>query len=109
MAVVGYTNVTSASTVEKCPICERTENINHSRYIEPEGFAPLIAPYIMMTRLLTNQVTSEGLYRKAPPPRNNSSSGSTGKVEMPAPLLDEEDIDMQPVEEIHDYLEGIMS
>ena len=25
---------------------------------------------------------------------------------MPAPLLDEEDIDMQPVEEIHEYLEG---
>ena len=101
-----HKNVTSASNVEKCPICERTENINHSRYIEPEGFAPLIAPYGSDDEIINKPSNLGGPLHKAPPPRNNSSSGSTGKVEMPSPLLDEEDIDMQPVEEIHEYLGG---
>lgn len=101
-----HKNVTSPSNVEKCPICERSENINHSRYLEPEGFAPLLAPYGNDDTMINKPANLGGPLQKAPPADKNSSSGSTGKVEMPAPLLDEKDIDMQAVDEIHNHLGG---
>ena len=101
-----HKNVDSASDVEKCPICEQSENIIRSRYLEPEGFAPLIVPYGKSDEQIRNPTNLRGPLQKAISPNNNSSSGHTGKVEMPAPLLDEEDIDMRPVENIHEYLSG---
>jgi hypothetical protein len=100
-----HKNVDTRSDVEKCPICEQSDNINYSRYLEPEGFAPLIAPYAPgKDEIISNPANLGGPLQKAPPSSNNSSSGQTGKVEMPAPLLNEEDIDMKPVENIHDHL-----
>lgn len=99
-----HKNVDSASDVEKCPICEQSDYIIHSRYLEPEGFAPLITAYTSSDEPVTNPTNLGGPLQKAPPPSTSSSSAHTGRVEMPAPLLNEEDIDMRSVDNFHEFL-----
>ena len=63
-----HKNVDSASDVEKCPICEQSDYIIHSRYLEPEGFAPLITAYTSSDEPVTNPTNLGGPLQKAPPP-----------------------------------------
>ena len=79
-----------------CPVCGEENSIQTKRFLRPEGFAPVIVPWDESRdepRRGTNGRNVGRAYMMKPeiPRTQNRDTSATGRIELPAPLMSEDE------------------
>ena len=92
-------------TIEMCPVCQASGDngqgtIRSKRFIQPEGFAPILVPWYRDKPQDTkdDKVRSTSREMKAKIPTKERDTEAIGRVDLPAPLLSESEEGLEKVE-----------
>ena len=98
-----HRNTTEKCSIETCPVCQSEEETIHSRrFIQPEGFAPILVPWFRGKPQdgRNDKIRSTSAVMKAKIPGKDRDTDAIGRVDLPAPLLDETEDGLEKVEGI---------
>jgi hypothetical protein len=92
--------------IDACPVCAEGE-VRGNRWYRPEGFAPILVPFNSKgEKEKTRNKFWKGRshWMKAEPPRSIQTETTTGRIELPSPLLgdDAEEITHHPMDQIEE-------
>lgn len=98
-----HRNTQQKCDIETCPVCQsEDETIQSKRFIRPEGFAPILVPWYDGEPQdgRTDRIRSSERVMKAKRPGKKQDTQAIGRVDLPAPLLDETEDGLEKVTEI---------
>ena len=80
---------------KSCPVCDGA--LEPGRWYRPEGFAPILVPYNAQGEQTKGPSANYGRakWMKAENPRSTTNESARGRIELPAPLLDDESTEIQ--------------
>jgi len=83
---------------QNCPVCDG--DLEPGRWYRPEGFAPILVPYDPQGEELKGESfrTGRSRWMKAENPKSSTKEKAVGRIELPAPLLDDESTEIQKEE-----------
>jgi len=79
-----------------CPVCMHPNSIKTKRFLKPEGFAPIMVPWDIRRdqQVTSQQKRNTGRYycmKPEPVVRTTNETRAIGRVELPAPLMSEDE------------------